>query len=58
MTGRRTMTLVVALALVTCIGIVGTLLADGGWDRVFFGMTLLPLPVGAGCAWRSRTRSR
>lgn len=56
MTGARAMRLVIVLALLAVGGIVGMLLADGGWDWLFFAMTALPLTVGAGCGWRLRSR--
>ena len=46
MTGARAMWLVVALAAVSVAGIVGMLLAEGGWDWLFFAMTALPLAAG------------
>jgi hypothetical protein len=47
MTGARAMWLVMALALVSVAGIVGMLLAEGGWDWLFFAMTALPLAAGS-----------
>ncbi len=41
---------VVLLALVGAGGLVGMLLADGGWDTLFFALTALPLMVGG---WRA-----
>lgn len=55
MRGRRTLVIVVLLALLSMGGIVGLLLAEGGWDVVFFGVAALPLGVGA---WRLRRASR
>ncbi|MGB3394347.1 MAG: hypothetical protein WA956_11075 [Stenotrophomonas sp.] len=46
MTGARAMWLVVALAAVSVAGIVGMLLAESGWDWLFFAMAALPLPAG------------
>jgi len=46
MTGARAMWLVVALALVSVAGIVGMLLAESGWDGLFFAMMALPLAAG------------
>ncbi|KAF1049782.1 hypothetical protein [Xylophilus sp.] len=54
MTGARTLAAAVALALACVGGIVGMLLADGGWDWLFFAMTALPLAVGAWRWWRLR----
>ncbi len=51
MTGARAIWLVVALAICAIVGIAGMLLVEGGWDRVFFGMALLPLAVGASRRW-------
>ncbi|SBV36688.1 hypothetical protein STPYR_11618 [uncultured Stenotrophomonas sp.] len=45
-TGARAMWQVVALAAVSVAGIVGMLLAEGGWDGLFFAMTALPLAAG------------
>jgi len=52
MTGARAMWLVVALALVSVAGIVGMLLAESGWDGLFFAMTALPLAAGLWFWWR------
>ncbi|MFT4198158.1 MAG: hypothetical protein QM601_09655 [Pseudoxanthomonas sp.] len=54
MTGARALWLVVALALLAVAGIVGMLLAEHGWDGLFFALTALPPAVGAGCWWRLR----
>lgn len=42
-TGRRTMGLVLVLALLSIGGLIGMLLAGGGWDLAFFALTALPL---------------
>ncbi len=55
MTGRRTLALVLLLALAAIAGIVGMLLAEGGWDLLFLAMTALPLLVG-GWRWRAQRR--
>ncbi len=47
MNARRTLSLVVVLALLCVGGIVGMLLADGAWDWLFFALTALPLVIGA-----------
>ncbi len=58
MTGARAIWLVLALALLALAGIVGMLLADGGWDWLFFAMLLLPPAVGAWQWWRLRPGTR
>ncbi len=54
MTGGRALARVAVLAVVAILGIVGMLLAEGGWDGVFFAMAALPLAVGSWCWWRFR----
>ncbi|MFT3762235.1 MAG: hypothetical protein QM761_06405 [Pseudoxanthomonas sp.] len=54
MTGARAIWLVSLLALVAIAGIVGMLLAGGGWDWLFFAMAALPPAVGGWCWWRLR----
>lgn len=44
-TARRTMGLVLVLALLSIAGLIGMLLAGGGWDLAFFALTALPLAV-------------
>lgn len=55
MTGARAIRRILLLALLALGGIVGMLLAGGGWDWLFFAMTALPLLVGACCWWRLRS---
>ncbi|MFT4248472.1 MAG: hypothetical protein QM581_10675 [Pseudomonas sp.] len=58
MTGARAMWLISALALVCLGGIVGMLLADSGWDWLFFAMATSPLASGCGWWWRHRSKER
>jgi bacteriorhodopsin len=51
MNGRRTLALVLVLALICIAGIVGMLLSDSALDWLFFAMTAAPLLIGA---WRWR----
>ena len=52
MNGRRTLSLVIVLALISAGGIIGMLLVDGGlWDKVLFIVAALPLIYGF---WRWR----
>jgi hypothetical protein len=52
MSGRRTLLLVVALALLSACAIIGMLLVDGGaFDRLLFVVAALPLAYGF---WRWR----
>lgn len=44
-TARRTMGLVLVLALLSIGGLIGMLLAGGGWDLAFFALTALPLAI-------------
>jgi len=41
----RTLGLVLMLALLSIGGLIGMLLAGGGWDLSFFALTALPLAV-------------
>lgn len=41
----RTLGLVLVLALLSIGGLIGMLLAGGGWDLAFFALTALPLAV-------------
>jgi uncharacterized protein (UPF0261 family) len=43
----RTLGLVLVLALLSIGGLVGMLLAGGGWDLAFFALTALPLAVAS-----------
>jgi hypothetical protein len=42
---RGTLGLVLVLALLSIGGLIGMLLAGGGWDLAFFALTALPLAV-------------
>ncbi|HET8880741.1 MAG TPA: hypothetical protein VFM56_01075 [Solimonas sp.] len=56
MSGRRTLLLVVALALLCAGAIIGMLLVDGGaLDRLLFVVAALPLAYGF---WRWRAERR
>ncbi len=55
--GRRTMRLVVALALLAMAGIIGMLLVESAWDWLFLALAALPLGVGAWC-WRTQRRTK
>lgn len=54
MNGRRTLALVLVLALICIAGIVGMLLSDSALDWLFFAMTAAPLLIGAWRWWKSR----
>lgn len=54
MNGRRTLTLVLVLALICIAGIVGMLLSESALDWLFFAMTAAPLLIGAWRWWASR----
>jgi membrane protein implicated in regulation of membrane protease activity len=56
MNGRRTLLLVVALALLSAGAIIAMLLVDGGaFDRLLFVVAALPLAYGF---WRWRAERR
>ncbi|MFT3907053.1 MAG: hypothetical protein QM718_12160 [Steroidobacteraceae bacterium] len=54
MSGARALWLIVGLAWLAVGGIVGMLLAESGWDWLFFALTASPLVVGAWQWWRLR----
>lgn len=54
MNGRRTLALVLVLALICIAGIVGMLLSESSLDWLFFAMTAAPLLIGAWRWWVSR----
>jgi len=55
-TGRRTITAVIVLAVLSVVGLVAMLLVDGAADGVAFVVAALPLAAGA-VAWWSQRRA-
>lgn len=44
------------LALISIVALVAMFLLDGGWDGVFFVLSMLPILAGAWCGYqRNRT---
>lgn len=52
--GRRVMRRVLAMALVSVVGLVGMLLSESLWDWPFFACAVLPLALGTASFWRER----
>ncbi len=52
MNARKTLSLVVAMALLSVAGIIGMLLVESAWDWAGFALAALPLMVG-GWRWRA-----
>ncbi len=58
MKGRRTMRLVLTLALLSVGGLIGMLVATNDWDLAYFLLSALPIVVGGWCAWLMRGKTR
>ncbi|WP_269791072.1 hypothetical protein [Stenotrophomonas sp. Iso1] len=57
MTGKRAIIVITSMAILSIIGLIGMLVAEGGWDVCFFLLAILPLVVGAVGLWhRSSAR--